>query len=188
MGGAITVAGILAAVEAWEADGDGEAEKSRELVRMLLNHTPAPFSREQFTPGHITATACVLNPSGDSVLLVHHKRLGLWLFPGGHIEAEDATAADAARREAVEETGVKLAPAGAARLAGIDVHGIPARGSEPYHLHHDLVFGFRAEAEAIQGSEETRAVVWRRFEEFARYGLRGSMRRCALRAASAAGR
>ena len=36
-----------------------EEEKSRELILSLLEFTPAPFSRDQFYPGHITCTAVV---------------------------------------------------------------------------------------------------------------------------------
>jgi len=78
-----------------------EEEKSRQLILALLEHTPAPFSRDQFHPGHITCTALVLDPDGRRVLLVHHHRLRRWLLPGGHVEASDVTLGDAARREAV---------------------------------------------------------------------------------------
>jgi hypothetical protein len=45
------------------------------------------------------------------------------------VEPEDATAADAARRGVVEETGALLLPD--ATFIGTDVHGIPAKGREP---------------------------------------------------------
>src|SRR5580698_8081277 len=92
----------LALVRAFDASP--EEEKSRELILALLEHTPDPFSRDQFHPGHITCTALVLHPDGQRILLVHHHRLRRWLLPGGHVEASDNTLADAARREAVEET------------------------------------------------------------------------------------
>ena len=53
---------------------------------------------------HFTASAFVLNPHRE-VLLVHHRKLGVWLYPGGHIEFNE-TPDDAALREVVEETGV----------------------------------------------------------------------------------
>ena len=167
---------LAALVEDWPHDA-----KSRELVLLLLRHTRAPFSRSQFTPGHMTATACVLHPDGDRFLLVHHKRLDRWLFPGGHVEAEDAAIWDTARREAVEETGVSLASE-TPWLVGIDVHGIPGKKHEPYHLHHDMIFWFRATADALVVTEETRAVVWCSPSEFDRYGLPVSIRECVARA------
>ncbi len=165
-------------VAAFEDRLDGEAAKSRDLILMLLALTPAPLSRAQFTPGHITCTGLVLDPSGGKLLLVHHRRLGRWLLPGGHVEADDLEIADAARREVGEETGAILQNNAHPVLAGVDVHGIPGKGSEPYHLHHDLIFHFRARSEAVRVSPESRAVAWCSPEEFDRYGLPGSVRRC----------
>jgi 8-oxo-dGTP pyrophosphatase MutT (NUDIX family) len=160
---------------------DGELTKSRDLVLYILEHTPTPFSRDQFTPGHITCTGMVLSPFGDAILLVHHRRLDRWLLPGGHVEADDATIADAARREVVEETGVLLANDASPRLIGIDVHGIPPGKGEPYHLHHDLLFVFRARCLDFQVSHESRAVAWSRPDEFAGYELPRNIRRAFTR-------
>src|SRR5262249_44174162 len=52
----------------------------------LLADTAAPFSRDQYDPGHITCSACVLDSQGARVLLLHHARLARWLQPGGHAE------------------------------------------------------------------------------------------------------
>jgi 8-oxo-dGTP pyrophosphatase MutT (NUDIX family) len=167
---------------------DGAALKSRELVLDLLNLTPNPFSRRQFTPGHITCTGLVVAPDGIRILLVHHRRLNRWLLPGGHVEPDDPNIADAARREVVEETGVLLAADAASALAGIDVHGIPPKGDEPYHLHHDLLFSFRADSDACRPSHESHAVAWCSPEEFDRYQLPGNVRRAYFRLTGAAGR
>jgi 8-oxo-dGTP diphosphatase len=43
----------------------------------------------------------------DKVLLVKHKKLGIWLNPGGHIEVGELPH-QAAEREFFEETGVKV--------------------------------------------------------------------------------
>ena len=109
------------------------------------------------------------------MLVVHHRRLERWLLPGGHVEPADAAIGDAARREVVEETGALLA--GDAVLAGADVHGIPGKGREPYHLHHDLLFRFQAVSAEIQVSEESHAVAWCTPAEFERYGIPDNVRR-----------
>jgi 8-oxo-dGTP pyrophosphatase MutT (NUDIX family) len=157
-----------------------EEEKSRELILALLEHTPAPFSRHQFHPGHITCTALVLHPDKQRILLVHHHRLLRWLLPGGHVEESDGTLADAARREAVEETAVRIAPGSLPRLAGMDVHGIPAHKGEPFHLHHDLIFALGAESGEIACTEEAPQVAWCALEEGERYRLPASIV-CAFR-------
>jgi 8-oxo-dGTP pyrophosphatase MutT (NUDIX family) len=159
-----------------------EEEKSRELILTLLEFTSAPFARDQVHPGHITGTAAVLDPGGGRVLLMHHHRHRRWLFPGGHIEESDSTLADAARREAIEETAVRISGAQPVRLVGMDVHGIPARKGQPFHLHHDLIFAFTAESESVATTEEAPQVVWCGPEEFGRYQLPSSITRAALRA------
>jgi len=162
-------------------DASPEEEKSRELILALLECTPTPFSRDQFHPGHITCTALVLHPNARQFLLMHHHRHRRWLLPGGHVEESDVTLGDAARREAIEETAVPLPSAGSVRLAGMDVHGIPARTSEPFHLHHDLIFAFSAESDAFALTEEAPQVAWCEAEEFDRYQLPSSIVRAANR-------
>ena len=134
--------------------------KSLELILHLLRYSERPFERDQYIPGHITATALVLSEVSDSVLLVHHKRLDRWLLPGGHVEPGDPDIFVAACREAVEETAVELTPGFTPYVAGFDVHGIPSNGKEPYHLHHDILVGLSASRETIAVSEESRAVIW----------------------------
>lgn len=139
---------------------DGEARKSLELTLALLAWSAHPFSRDVFTPGHITCTGVVLGPERDRVLLVHHRRLDRWLLPGGHVEAADTAISDTARREVLEETGAELTDI-EPRLVGCDVHPIPPRAPEPLHLHHDLIFALHARSLACACSPESREVRWR---------------------------
>jgi len=43
----------------------------------------------------------------DKILLVKHKKLGIWLSPGGHVEVNEMPH-QAAERECLEETGVHV--------------------------------------------------------------------------------
>jgi 8-oxo-dGTP pyrophosphatase MutT (NUDIX family) len=47
---------------------------------------------------------------GDSLLLIQHvhAEAGVWVPPGGGVEAEDESVFDCARREAFEETGLQV--------------------------------------------------------------------------------
>jgi 8-oxo-dGTP pyrophosphatase MutT (NUDIX family) len=155
--------------------------KSRELVLQLLEHTPAPFSRAQFQPGHITCTGLVLHPARRAFLVVHHRRLDRWLLPGGHVEPEDAEIWDTARREVLEETGARLVSNGPPQMAGIDVHGIPPRRREPFHLHHDLIFALQAASFQLAPTEEVRRAVWCSVDDWDRYDLPLSIRLSARR-------
>jgi 8-oxo-dGTP pyrophosphatase MutT (NUDIX family) len=134
----------LAIVRSWVSQfdpGPGDrARRSRDATLRLLETVRQPFSRTTFDPGHVTASGIVLSPAGDRSLLVFHARLGRWLQPGGHVEPQDRDLAETARREVLEETGIRLDERVAPALVGIDVHEIPAARGEPLHLHHDLAF------------------------------------------------
>lgn len=43
----------------------------------------------------------------ERILLIQHKKLGIWLAPGGHIEADELPH-EAAERECLEETGIRV--------------------------------------------------------------------------------
>lgn len=182
----IESAAVAALLHQFDSGDDGEAAKSKELALALLARSPEPFSRRQFNPGHITCTGLVLSPDRDRILLVLHRRLQRWLLPGGHVEADDPRIGDAGRREVVEETGAILRADSAPPLVGVDVHGIPPRRDEPFHLHHDLIFRFRATSDEFHTSEEVREVAWCAAPEFDRYQLPGSIRRSYTRALGAA--
>ena len=124
----------LQITRSFDPGSDGLALKSRNLLIQLLTYSEKPFSRNQFAPGHVTCTALILHPDRARVLTMHHHRLHRWLPPGGHIEKSDASLAETAAREAFEETGVALDRKGGPFLAGIDVHGIPPKRDEPFHL------------------------------------------------------
>jgi 8-oxo-dGTP pyrophosphatase MutT (NUDIX family) len=174
-------ADALSVVEAFDASGSGLARKSQELTAGLLRLTPAPFSRDQFTPGHITCTALVLHPDRPLVLFMHHHRLKRWLLPGGHVEASDVSLPAAAAREALEETLVRIDGGVEPVLAGIDVHGIPPKGSEPYHLHHDLIWCFRAARADIAVTDEAPEVRWADEPDWDDLGIAESIRYSILR-------
>ena len=104
------------------------AAKERFLAE--LERLVAPCD-EHADPTHVTASGIVVGRRGT--VLHRHKRLGIWMQPGGHIDAGETPAA-AARREATEELGLAVAhPAAGPRLLHLDVHEA-ALG----HTHLDL--------------------------------------------------
>jgi len=161
---------------------DGLARKSQELCLGLVRHSSQPFSRNQFEPGHITCTALVRHPSQPLVLMMHHHRLHRWLLPGGHVELSDDSLSAAAAREAVEETTIQLDLSIPPVLAGIDVHGIPPKKDEPFHLHHDLIWCLRAVSDAIEVTDEAPQVTWAAASDFDRLQIADSIRNSILRA------
>ena len=172
----MTVDEAVGVVESFDAGADGLAVKSRELVLQLLVNTSTPFSRHQFTPGHVTCTALVVHPSERKVLFMHHHRLKRWLLPGGHVEETDVSLAATAAREACEETLVAIDAVPEPGLVGIDVHGIPGKKTEPFHLHHDLIWCFRATSEQIEITDEAPSVMWAEESDWDRLGVADSIR------------
>ena len=137
----------------------GQPEARERLLR-LAEETAEPFSRDQFEPGHFTASGFVVSPDGGSTLLVYHRRLDRWLQPGGHIDPSDGSVEAAARREVVEETGVVLSDA-PGRLIDLDVHPIPAGKGEPEHCHFDIRFRFTAsDTMLVADRSEVRDARW----------------------------
>jgi 8-oxo-dGTP pyrophosphatase MutT (NUDIX family) len=151
--------------------GDGpRAAASVRRTAELLQRSPAPFDRTAFDPGHVTASAVVLSPGHDHVLLVYHRRLARWLQPGGHIERGDASLAAAARREVREETGTVLPEQDTATLVSVDVHEIPPGRDEPRHLHHDFMFAVLTDAEPRHGARGD-GLMWCPLDELERHGV-----------------
>ncbi|MFB7375349.1 NUDIX hydrolase [Streptomyces sp. NPDC056222] len=114
--------------------------------------------------GHLTASALVVDPERGRVLLTLHKKLGMWLQMGGHCEPGDTTLAEAALREATEESGIPgltLLPGGPVRL---DRHPIPA----PCHWHLDVQYAALAPVGAVEAiSEESLDLRWFAYDEVA---------------------
>jgi len=178
----LTVADVATLLDAFDPRGDARAALSVARVRALLAQSPDPFARTTYAPGHLTASGVVLSPDRGSVLLVYHRRLARWLQPGGHIEPEDESVTEAARREVLEETGVKLDRDRAALVVGVDVHAIPAARGEPPHWHHDLAVTFVARKKKLRPTEEVREAVWCALDDLDRYAVDGALRRSVKRA------
>lgn len=109
----------------------GREARSRAQTLGYLAWLPRPFD-EAADPVHLTASAIVLDGAGRT-LLHRHKRLGLWLQPGGHVDGDERPE-DAVLREVREETGLDgRHPADGGAPVHVDVHE-GGRG----HLHLDL--------------------------------------------------
>lgn len=128
-------------------------------VTTLLGLPGNVADRNHFQPGHLTASAFVLSPDETQILLILHGKLGLWLQPGGHIDQSDSDLVGAALREVREETGLAqvdvLQP-----LFDVDVHHIPARKSDPAHLHFDVRVLLRANDWAFAAGSDALAARW----------------------------
>jgi len=125
------------------------------IARFLVELARLPTPLDQHAdPVHVTASAIVRGPRGT--VLHRHKRLGVWLQVGGHVDPGE-TPEQAVLREVAEETGLRLLhPEGGARLVHVDVHP-GGRG----HTHLDLRYLLDApDADLAPGAEESQDVAW----------------------------
>jgi 8-oxo-dGTP pyrophosphatase MutT (NUDIX family) len=148
------------------ADAKETADRSAMLA--FLAALPAPFSAEQ-RKAHFTASALVVDADRTRTCLVLHRKLGLWLQPGGHVEPADESVGLAALREVREETGLETR-LGTEQPVHLDIHEIPDRPDMPAHLHLDVRFLSVADAEELTLSDESTDVRWWPLEEAARAG------------------
>jgi len=123
-------------------------------ARALLAWLPRPL-HEEADPTHVTGSAIVLDADGR-VLLHRHKRLGIWLQPGGHVDPGESCE-QAAVRETAEETGVVATHHDPPVLVHVDVHEGP-RG----HVHLDVRWLLHAEAGQVPSPDpgESPDVAW----------------------------
>jgi 8-oxo-dGTP pyrophosphatase MutT (NUDIX family) len=89
-------------------------------------------------PGHVTASALVLDDTGTQTVLTLHPRLGRWVQLGGHCEESDADIASAALREAEEESGIDGLTVDT-MPAALHVHALTCSLGVPTH-HLDVQF------------------------------------------------
>jgi len=136
---------------------DGRERAAIEVIASALVSLPQPFDLDA-DPTHVTSSAIVTGPAG--VLLLLHKRLGIWVQPGGHLAPGEDLAAGAVR-EATEETGLVLHhPAGGPQLVHVDVHP-GGRG----HVHLDLRWWLLSSGTPAPPAGESQEVRWYSWDE-----------------------
>lgn len=86
-----------------------QAERYREFTEYVEACGEGDYCNRKNFRGHLTVSGFVFSRGGDSVLMLHHRTLGRWLQPGGHLEPSDPSLACALFREVEEETGLVAA-------------------------------------------------------------------------------
>jgi 8-oxo-dGTP pyrophosphatase MutT (NUDIX family) len=149
----------LQALLAAHTPTDAREAADRDRMAAFVAAHPDCFGRSN-PLGHITGSALVAAPDGR-LLFLWHGKLHRWLQPGGHSDAHEHDPLQTALREATEETGLlDLAPVSPTPL-DVDIHVIPARGSEPAHDHLDVRYLLRTrQPDALVMSHESRALRW----------------------------
>lgn len=117
---------------------------------------------------HFCVSVYVFNPENRKFLLVNHKKLGKWVQPGGHIEANEDPE-EAAIRETFEETGlsVKLIGENYPRKTDfIKPLALQKNEVKPNHVHMDFVYmAVPTDGTLVLNERETDGLQWFSVEE-----------------------
>jgi len=148
----------LSALRGWTPPTTDQAALRSRYVAHLEAH-PDGLSRV-CRPDHLTASTLVLSADGGSVLLTLHAKARRWFQLGGHVEPGDAGLADAALREATEESGLAWLALDPVPVQ-LSEHAVPFCGPHGDVHHLDVRFLAVAPTEAaVAVSEESLEVRW----------------------------
>lgn len=149
-----TLCDLLAAYHATSAT------EQATLDNMLVFAKEHPNCFDRFnTHGHFTGSAWLISPDNQSALLTHHKKLHMWLQPGGHAENE-TDIRKVALREAQEESGIDQLNLLEPGIFDIDAHQFPAKENMPAHIHYDIRFLIQATEFEHCKSDESNELCW----------------------------
>ena len=126
-GAAVRVTDVVELLRAYVASDDRARRPTAARCCASQRSSRGPLSRDEVA-AHFTASAFVVDETGERVCLVAHAKLGRLLQPGGHVEPTDRLARGGGAARGVEETALELElhPT-APRPFDLDVHEIPER-------------------------------------------------------------
>jgi 8-oxo-dGTP pyrophosphatase MutT (NUDIX family) len=162
----MNAAEVLQLLQNYQPQGEKETQDHAYIVDFVQRESA--FTNRKTVEGHLTASAWITNATRDRAVLLHHRKLDIWVQPGGHIDADDPSLIEASLREATEETGLSELTPVSEQIFDLDIHSIPARKDEPDHLHLDIRFWFKTQDQELVLSEESNDLSWMTAEEIQR--------------------
>lgn len=108
--------------------------------------TEGNLLRSQNPSNHFCVYFLPFNPRMKQVFLIHHRKSGLWLFPGGHIE-DGEFLHDALTREIQEELGIKNTQLGNPFLYTITTIRNP---KQICRKHYDIWFLYETDGKSFR--------------------------------------
>ena len=146
-----------------------QEERDKAVILRFLEENDDAFLRENLI-AHMTASAWVVNPKRDKVLMVYHRIYDSWSWTGGHADGEEDLLA-VALREVTEETGVRSVRPVSPEIFSLEVltvDGHEKRGEYvSSHLHLNVTYLLEADnVEALRVCEdENKGVSWFSLED-----------------------
>ena len=133
-----------------------EQKRQQKLIDYLNTHSDDEICDWNNFDGHVVAGGFIYDINTQKFLVLYHKDLEMFLYPGGHLDKNDLDPLFASKREIKEETGLidliqlgidddKMVP------IDIDTHmiGYNSRLDLPEHYHFDFRYLF-----IVNGIEE----------------------------------
>lgn len=118
----------------------------------------------------LVAGTLIFTRDGKRVLLIRHRKLGVWIYPGGHLEKSE-TPLECAIREAKEETGASF---NVISTSSVDIQSSAVKTMPqpliimneivPYkmapHQHFDIIYLGVADKMKIRKNNESTECRW----------------------------
>ena len=154
---------LIEKIRAYRPDCEQE-RKDQTRILDYIEKNPGALLRSD-PVAHLTASAWVVNPARDKVLMVYHKIYDSWSWTGGHADGESDLLA-VALRECREETGVTHVRPVSEEIYSLEV--LTVDGHEKHgeyvssHLHLNVTYLLEAEeTDALRVcKEENSGVRW----------------------------
>lgn len=134
-----------------------EDEDIRDKFLEILK-SPECFFREHL-PYHVTSSGFVVNADKSKAFILKHKKLGMWLQPGGHNDG-CPNSEYVALKECYEETNATSLEIENREIFDLDIHEIPSSDGSPSHFHYDIRYLVISKDEDLSGNEESTEVKW----------------------------
>lgn len=84
-----------------------EEKRQEKLLDFLKTHRKEEYFDWNNFDGHIVASGILYAKKEQEFLVLYHKDMKTYIYHGRHIDLEDASILSAAKREVIEETGIK---------------------------------------------------------------------------------
>ena len=154
---------LIEDIKIFEPSNEQE-KKDKELIISWILENDDAFLRSN-KAAHITASAWVLNPPGDRVLMAYHNIYDSWSWLGGHADGE-YDLLKVAIREVMEESGIRNVRPLSEKIFSMEaltVDGHVKKGEYvSSHLHLNITYLLEADDKetTVVKADENSAVAW----------------------------
>ena len=151
-----------------------ENERQSRFKNYIENHSYSELVDWNNFDGHLVAGGFIFSKKEKKFLVLYHKDLEMFLYPGGHVTIEDNNVLEAAKREIIEETGlenIKELKISENEMVPIDIDTQIIKANErlnlPAHLHFDFRYLFVVDniSDIAIDTEELSEYKWINFNE-----------------------